>query len=173
MLTGVVTTDRCPCQALPAAARWLRESVSSQAPWRGPSACPRIGCRLGREIGGNAIEEEEPDVTVRIAVLDDPPQRPDNHLQPGLFPAFPGRGLGRRFAGLALAARELPEAGVNRSLRPAADQVVAAAANQADANVDQTGCAGSAGSWARPERFRGGDQGGRQEGSHRFGLSVA
>ena len=101
----------------------------------------RIGCGLRGGIDGNAVEEEEPDDAVGIAVLDDPPQPPDHDLQPGLFLAFPGRGLGRRLAGLTLAAGELPVAGVNCSLRPAADQEVAASANQADAHVGKIGCA--------------------------------
>src|SRR5208283_606133 len=52
-----------------------------------------------------------------------------------------GRGLGWRLAGLTLAAGELPVAGVNRSLRPAADQEVAVSANQANAHVGKIGCA--------------------------------
>ena len=49
-------------------------------------------------------------------------RRPTDDRQAGLLEAFAGRRRGRRFARLALAAGELPVAGVDRPLRALPDQ---------------------------------------------------
>ena len=76
------------------------------------------------------------DQPVGIAVGRDAPEAADHDGQAGLLEAFAGRGRGRGFARLALAAGEFPVAGVDGPFRALPDQETIAAADEADTDRD-------------------------------------
>ena len=102
--------------------RWPRESGATRASRPGPTAKPESGGWLGVGIVGRAIVEVQLDEAVGIAVGRDAPERPDDDAHAGLLEAFAGRGRGRGFARLALAAGEFPVPGVDGPLRAPPDQ---------------------------------------------------
>ena len=76
------------------------------------------------------------DEPVGIAVGRDAPERADHDGQAGFLEAFAGRGRGRVFARLALAAGEFPVTSVDGPLRSLPDQETISAADDADTDRD-------------------------------------
>ncbi len=65
--------------------------------------------RVGSRIGDRAAKKVQRQSAVRVVVLDDLIQRPDINRDPGFFPAFAGRGIGRSFAGMNFPAGKFRE----------------------------------------------------------------
>ncbi len=102
---------------------------------RGDPAIPAAVGRFRSGILGAAVEKEQLDFAVSVAIRRGPAQGPDYDAQADLLKTLARRGCRRVFPRLALAARKLPVARVDGPLRPPSDKEPVSPPDQRNANL--------------------------------------